>query len=121
MNDPSAMDAAGESHTPNTVGDWCSPGRFALVLAVLIFAAFRSVLLGVDTFAVRDFGLFSFPVAFFHRQCFWKGEMPWWNPLSCCGLPFLAQLNTLTLYPLSLIYLLLPLTWSLPFFCLFHL
>src|SRR5208282_3609848 len=46
---------------------------------------------------------------------------PWWNPLNCCGLPFLAQLNTLALYPLSLIYLLLPLTWSLPFFCLLHL
>jgi hypothetical protein len=43
-----------------------------------------------------------------------------WNPYDCCGLPFLAQFNTLALYPLSLIYLLLPLTWSLPAFCLFH-
>lgn len=113
MNDASAMPAAR--------GDWCSPGRFALVLAVLIFASFWDVLLGVDTFAVRDFGLFSFPVATFYRECFWKGQIPWWNPLSCCGLPFLAQFNTLTLYPFSLIYLLLPLTWSLPFFCLLHL
>ena len=36
-------------------------------------------------------------------------------------MPFLAQWNTLALYPLSLIYLLLPLTWSLSFFCLAHL
>ena len=90
-------------------------------LAALVFAAFWNVLLGLDTFAVRDFGIFSYPVAFFQRQCFWKGELPWWNPLNCCGLPFLAQFNTLALYPLSLIYLLLPLTWSLPFFCLLHL
>jgi hypothetical protein len=118
MNDPSAMDS---TDAPRAGGDWCSPRRFALVLAVLILIPFWNVLLGVDTFAVRDFGLFSYPVAFFQRQCFWKGELPWWNPLSCCGLPFLAQFNTLALYPPALIYLLLPLTWSLPFFCLLHL
>ena len=67
------------------------------------------------------FGIFSYPVASFQRQCFCQGELPWWNPLNCCGLPFLAQFNTLSLYPPSLIYLLLPLTWSLPFFCLLHL
>jgi hypothetical protein len=35
--------------------------------------------------------------------------------------PFLAQWNTMPLYPPSLIYLLLPLQWSLSFFCLLHL
>ena len=101
--------------------EWLTPGRFALLLALLVVAAFPGVLLGGATFVIRDFGLFSYPVAHFHRQCFWRGELPLWNPLSNCGLPFLAQWNTLTLYPLSLIYLLLPLTWSLPFFCLAHL
>jgi hypothetical protein len=113
MNDSLEVAGAG--------GDWRGPRRFALVLAVLIFAAFWNVLTGLDTFAVRDFGIFSYPAAFFQRQCFWKGELPWWNPLNCCGLPFLAQLNTLALYPLALIYLLLPLTWALPLFCLLHL
>jgi hypothetical protein len=79
------------------------------------------VLLGGTAFIIRDFGMFSYPVAHFHRQCFWRGELPLWNPFNNCGLPFLAQWNTLTLYPLSLIYLLLPLTWSLSFFCLAHL
>jgi hypothetical protein len=100
---------------------WLTPGRFALLLALLIVATFPGVLLGGTTFIIRDFGMFSYPVAFFHRQCFWRGELPLWNPLSHCGVPFLAQWNTLTLYPLSLIYLLLPLTWSLSFFCLAHL
>ena len=100
--------------------NWAEPQRFALVLAAMVFLPFWKVLLGFDTFAVRDWGLFSLPVASFYKECFWRGELPLWNPYNCCGTPFLAQFNTLTLYPLSLIYLLLPLTWSLPAFCLGH-
>ena len=100
--------------------DWFTPCRFAALLGVMIFATFPGILLGSTTFVVRDFGLFGYPLAYFHRQSFWRGELPLWNPFSNCGLPFLAQWNTLTLYPLSLIYLLLPLTWSLSFFCLTH-
>jgi len=100
--------------------NWAEPQRFALLLAAMVFIPFWDVLLGFHTFVARDFGLFSLPVASFHKQCFWRGEWPLWNPYDCCGLPFLAQFNTLALYPLSLIYLLLPLTWSLPAFCLFH-
>ena len=44
-----------------------------------------------------------------------------WNPLSNIGLPFLAQWNSLVLYPGSLIYLLLPISWSLSIYCLAHL
>jgi hypothetical protein len=100
--------------------NWAEPQRFALLLAAMVFIPFSNVLMGFDTFVVRDWGLFSMPVATFHRECFWRGEWPVWNPYSCCGTPFLAQFNTLTLYPLSVIYLLLPLTWSLPAFCLLH-
>jgi hypothetical protein len=81
---------------------------------------FPGVLAGKQTFVFRDFGLFSFPAAFFQRECFWRGELPMWNPYNYCGIPFLAQWNTMALYPPALIYLLLPLTWSLPFFCLVH-
>lgn len=98
-----------------------TPGRFALLLGLLIFAAFPQILLGLQTFAVRDFGFFSYPVAFYQRGCFWRGEVPLWNPYNYCGVPFLAQWNTMALYPPALIYLLLPLTWSLSFFCLLHL
>ena len=104
-----------------TADEWLTPGRFALLLGLLVVATFPGVLLGGTTFIIRDFGLFSYPVAYFQRQCFWRGELPLWNPLSSCGLPFLAQWNTMTLYPPALIYLLLPLTWSLSFFCLAHL
>ena len=109
------------SARPSAADEWLTPGRFALLLGLLILAAFPGVLLGGRTFVIRDFGMFGYPLAYYHRECFWHGELPLWNPLSHCGVPFLAQWNTLTLYPFSLIYLLLPLTWSLSFFCLAHL
>jgi len=100
---------------------WLNPKRFGLMLGLFILALFPGVIFGTQTFFFRDYGIFGYPLASYHRECFWRGELPLWNPLSNCGLPYLAQWNTLTLYPLSLIYLLLPLPWSLSFFCLAHL
>jgi hypothetical protein len=101
--------------------DWLTPGRFALVLLALIFAAFPQVLLGLETFVIRDYGFFGYPLAYYQRECFWRGELPLWNPYNSCGVPFLAQWNTMPLYPPVLIYLMLPLTWGLSCFSLLHL
>ena len=98
-----------------------TPGRFALFLGVLILAAWPDVLFGSGSFVLRDFSVFGYPIAHYHRECFWRGELPLWNPLNNCGIPFLAQWNTMTLYPGSLCYLLLPLPWSLGIFMLLHL
>lgn len=95
-------------------------GRFAAALALALAALFPDVLTGAGTFVFRDFGLFSFPLAHFQRECFWDGELPFWNPLNNCGIPFLAQWSGLALYPPALFYLLLPLSWSLGVFCLLH-
>lgn len=99
-----------------SLDSWFTAGRFALLLACVFIVSFPDVLFGVRTFVIRDFGFFGYPLAHYHKEAFWRGEIPLWNPLSYCGLPFLAEWNTLVCYPLSLIYLLLPLTWSLPFF-----
>jgi hypothetical protein len=69
----------------------------------------------------ETFGLFTYPVAYYAHESFWHGEMLLWNPLNNCGVPFLAQWNTSVCYPLSLIYMLFPLPWSLNYFCLGHL
>jgi hypothetical protein len=103
------------------VEDWLGPWQFAALLALLLGACFPQVVCGLETFAYGDAGQFACPVAFYHRESFWRGELPFWNPLSSCGVPFLAQWNTLTLYPLSLIYLLLPFPWSFAMFDLAHL
>jgi hypothetical protein len=100
---------------------WFSTRRFAALLALLVLAAYPQVVLGLQTFVYRDFGVFSYPVAQYLRESFWRGEIPLWNPLNNCGVPFLAQWNTQALYPPALFYLLLPLSWSLGVFCLLHL
>ena len=110
---------AGQEASPDC--SWLTSRRFALLLVVLVLVDYGAVILGWKSFFFRDFGYFGYPLAHYHRECFWRGELPLWNPLSCNGLPFLAQWNTLTLYPLSLIYLLLPLPWSLNLFCVAHL
>jgi hypothetical protein len=101
--------------------NWLSPVRFAALLAVLLAVMFPEVLLGSRSFFHRDFGVLAYPTVFYHREAFWRGEWPLWNPLSHCGVPFLAQWGTMVLYPGALIYLLLPLPWSLNLFCLAHL
>lgn len=106
---------------PTGSNDFFTPARFAALLALLILAAFPQVLSGLQTFVVRDYGFFAYPLAHFQRDCFWRGELPFWDPYNNCGVPFLAQWNTMPLYPPSLVYLALPLQWSLSFFCLLHL
>src|SRR2546426_4092249 len=100
---------------------WPETRLFAALLALLILFQFPDVVLGARTFVFRDFGLYGYPLAYYQRECFWHGELPLWNPLNNCGIPFLAQWSTLPLYPLSLLYLLLPLSWALAMFCLVHL
>src|SRR2546425_11240913 len=94
---------------------------FAIILAVLLLASFPDVLFGWRSFFTRDFANFGHPLARHVQQSYRAGEIPLWNPYNYAGLPFLAQWNTLALYPPSLIYILLPLPWSLNFFNLLHL
>ena len=106
---------------PAFAGKIFTPARFGIFLALLVFASFPQVVLGLETFVARDFGFFAYPLAHFQQQCFWHGEIPFWNPYNNCGVPFLAQWNTMPLYPPALFYLALPLKWSLGMFSLLHL
>jgi hypothetical protein len=103
------------------VDAWFGPGLFALFLIAVIAARCPEVLLSRATFFYRDFGIFGYPLAHYQRECFWRGEVPLWDPLNFCGIPFLAQWNTMTFYPPALFYLIFPLQWSLGVFNLGHL
>lgn len=115
------MSAPADIRNGSEVNAWFTPRRFAALLALLLCAVFPQVIFGGETFFYRDFGMFGYPLAHYHREAFWRGEIPLLNPLNDFGLPFLAQWNTMTLYPGALIYLLFPLSWSLAIFCLTHL
>jgi hypothetical protein len=89
--------------------------HFAIGLILLVLVSFPDILLGWQSFFTRDFSNFGYPLAYYVRQSYRAGEIPLWNPYNFAGLPFLAQWNTLCLYPPSLLYVLLPLPWSLNF------
>ena len=116
MNDEYSAD----NRTLPTPLQWLTPCRFALILGLLTFAAFPQVVIGTHSFAYRDYGLFGYPLAHYFRDSFWRGEIPLWNAYNEFGTPFLAQWGTMVLYPPSLVYLLMPLPWSLSLFCLLH-
>lgn len=99
---------------------WLRPVPFGIFLALVLCACFPQVLAGGASFFSRDYGALAYPNIHFQRECFWRGELPLWNPYSNCGQPFLAQWGTMVLYPFSLIYLLLPLPWSLSLFSFAH-
>ncbi len=101
--------------------DAFTPGRLAGLIVLFLFALYPGVVLGTHSFFFRDFGLFTYPVAYYAHECFWHGQVPLWNPLNNCGVPFLAQWNTSVCYPLSLVFMVFPLPWSLDYFCLGHL
>jgi hypothetical protein len=97
-----------------------SATRLILLLGVLVFISFPGIVLGSDAFFYRDSGIFGYPGVYYFRQCFWHGQLPLWNPYNNCGIPFLAQWNTMVLYPLSLLCVLPPMPWSMNYFLLGH-
>jgi hypothetical protein len=106
---------------PTTAAGFFTLRNFALGLAVLVVVSFTDVVFGWRSFFTRDFSNFGYPIAYHVQQSYRAGEVPLWNPYNLAGMPFLAQWNTLALYPPSLIYILLPLPWSLNLFNLLHL
>ncbi len=97
-----------------------SERKFIAVLGGLLLLTFYPVLLGGQALFYRDYGFLGYPFAHFHREAFWSGEIPFWNSLIHCGVPFFAQWNTMVFYPGSLIYLVFPLPASLAWFCVLH-
>lgn len=96
------------------------PRFFAAFAAALICLSYPEVVSGFSAFVLRDYGIFGYPLAAHQKAAFWAGELPLWNPHSCSGLPFLAQWNTMVLYPGSLIYLLGPMPWAHGVFMFAH-
>jgi len=119
-NDPEAAPALWVDGG-STVDRWLTLRRYALVLGLLMLAIYADVLTAANTFFLGDFSRIGIPYAAQLRDSFFRGEIPLWNPLNYCGLPFIAQWSTLVFYPPSLFFILLPSPWSLSVFCVVHL
>src|SRR4051812_478957 len=52
---------------------WLNPKRFSLMLGLFILVLFPGVIFGTQTFFFRDYGIFGYPLASYHRECFWRG------------------------------------------------
>ncbi len=66
-----------------------------IVLLALIF--FREVLLG-NAFWWQDFLYYTYPVRNFAAASMVRGEIPFWNPFTFSGMPFLADIGTTVFY-----------------------
>ncbi|HEY1172316.1 MAG TPA: YfhO family protein [Verrucomicrobiae bacterium] len=98
------------------------PARaFGAFLALALILTHPGVFFGSKALFFRDYGVLGYGFVHHYRESILAGELPLWNPYSDCGAPFLAQWGTMVLYPLSLLMVVLPMPWSLGFFCLLHL
>jgi O-antigen/teichoic acid export membrane protein len=88
------------------------------------YASYREVVSAPDiahNHLVSDLILENYQWKSFIRSQFEQGEVPLWNPHQFAGIPFLAAGQHSALYPLSLIYYLLPLSIAYGWFTVINL
>jgi hypothetical protein len=95
-----------------------SDGGVAFILALVISAA----LLGLRPSITEgtDYQLMHQFYKFYLRASIRAGELPLWNPYVALGRPFLADMETATLYPPNWIFIVLPEMPALFLFLAFH-
>ncbi len=79
-----------------------------LILTAMVVVFFARFLFTDSIALLNDLCFFSYPGHLFSCKCFAQGALPLWNPFRGCGEPFLADIQRAVLYPVNLIYLLLP-------------
>ena len=90
---------------------------FLLSAGLILF--YRPLFFG-DTFFFRDLHLHFFPQKVRFAELVRSGQIPLWDPYLHGGQPFLADLNNMALYPLNLIYLILPAVVAFNLDIIFH-
>ena len=90
-------------------------GLFALTLLY-----FSDVLSGHLLLVERDLTSFFYPFRFIWIETARQGHFPFWNPYIKCGVPLFATIQAGVLYPLSLLYLFLPLDLAFNWTIILH-
>jgi len=92
-----------------------------LLLVVAALALVPSVLSPGDLPCHRDLLDFVVPLKVHFARTVAEGQIPWWDPWTLGGRPFLANLQAQVFYPPNLIHLVLDLPWALSIFLAGHL
>ncbi len=93
---------------------------FPVIFAVCTGVFFFDTLFFGKVFAFRDFYRYFYPYKNFASEWLRSGVFPLWNPLSSCGAPFYAGLQSQVAYPLSFIHYFLPFNFGLHLFVAVH-
>ena len=96
--------------------------RLAVTLGLLALSLlyFSEVLTGKYIFIERDLATFFYPFRFIWVETVRQGHFPFWNPFIKCGVPLFATIQPGVLYPLSLLYLFLPLDLAFNWTIILH-
>ncbi|MFQ5843222.1 MAG: hypothetical protein ACE5I8_12395, partial [Thermodesulfobacteriota bacterium] len=93
---------------------------YLIALIILIMMYFPDVLSGQRIFVERDLPVFFYPWVHFWVDELKNLSFPLWNPYLFSGEPLFANLQPAVLYPLSLIYFVLPLDVGFNYNILVH-
>ena len=80
----------------------------SLVLVVLVVGFYRGLVLQGLVVGDYDAFVYFYPLREYAARVLGQGGFPLWNPYTFMGAPFFANIQTAVLYPLNLLFLLLP-------------
>src|SRR3989339_285118 len=91
----------------------------ALLAGLTVLFFFDTFFLG-NSFSYRDIYRYFYPYKKFAAEWLRSGVFPHWNPLSSCGTPFFAGLQSQVAYPLSVLNYILPFDFGFNLFIALH-
>lgn len=86
----------------------------AIIFLTLVLVFFGKVLIPLGGNFIGGMDVLNYHIwhlAFFKEQVL-SGSIPMWNPYTFCGHPFWANPGNFILYPLIILYVILPLPWA---------
>lgn len=91
-----------------------------LGLLALVALYFSDFLTGQLLLVERDLTTFFYPFRFIWVETVRQSQFPFWNPYIKCGVPLFATVQPGVLYPMSFLYLLLPLDLAFNWLIILH-
>ncbi len=92
----------------------------ALAFLALACVFFGDVLFGGRVFFFRDNYLYFQPMKRVMAEAWRSGRFPLWNPCPYAGLPLLGDISNALLYPLEVLFLLVPFKTAFDLFMILH-